>query len=198
LGRRESEYTLTRSSLDEIIMEDEEKIEYAPDPEGETGEEKGYERVKKMKEEIEKCRKERDDYLGGWQRAKADLLNYKKIALDESEKIRETAAENLLKELLPVLDSLDSALAHAANLPEGTGKGIKNIKKQLANVLEKFGAKPFETLGKKFDPKFCEAVSEVESEGEEEVVAEELQKGYAMNGKVIRPARVIISKKKQI
>lgn len=175
--------------------EQEEKIEYTPDPEGETGAEKGYERVKKLKEEIEKCRKDRDDYLAGWQRAKADLMNYKKLILEESERLKETAAENLLKELLPVLDSLDSALVHAANLPEGTGKGIENIKKQLASVLEKFGVKPLETLGKKFDPNFCEAIAEVESEGEEEIIAEELQKGYAMNKKIIRPAKVKITMK---
>lgn len=176
-------------------MEDEQTIKYTPDPEGETGEEKGYERVKKLKEEIEKYRKDRDDYLAGWQRAKADLMNYKKIALDESEKIRETAAENLLKELLPVLDSLELAVSQK-NAPPDFISGLANVKKQFSGVLEKFGAKPLETLGKKFDPKFCEAVSEIESEGEEGIVAEELQKGYALNGKIIRPARVVISKKK--
>lgn len=172
----------------------EEKIEYAPDPEGETGSEKGYERVKKLKEEIEKCRKDRDDYLSGWQRAKADLLNFKKTALGESEKIRETAAENLLKELLPVLDSLELAISQKNASPDFTA-GLANVKKQFLAVLEKFGAKPLETLNKKFDPNFCEAIAEVESESEEGTVAEEAQKGYSLNGKVIRPARVIITKK---
>lgn len=175
-------------------MATEDTIEYTPDPEGETGEEKGYERVKKLKDEIEKCRKERDDYLAGWQRAKADLVNYKKTALDESEKIRETANERLLKELLPALDSLELAISQK-NAPPDFVSGIANVKKQFLAVLEKFGVKPLETLGKKFDPKFCEAVSEIESEGEEGTVAEELQKGYALNGKVIRPARVKITKK---
>lgn len=191
LGQNEKGFFIL-SSL--IIMENEQKIEYAPDPEGETGEEKGYERVKKLKEEIEKCRKDRDDYLAGWQRAKADLINYKKFSLDESEKAKETANERLLKELLPVLDSLELAVSQK-NAPPDFISGMANVKKQFLGVLEKFGAKPLETLGKKFDPKFCEAVSEVESEGEEGIVAEELQKGYVLNDKVIRPARVIISKK---
>lgn len=175
-------------------MNDEQTIEYTPDAEGETGEENSYERVKKLKEEIEKCRKNRDDYLSGWQRAKADLLNYKKTALDESEKIKETAAENLLKELLPVLDGLELAIAQK-NAPPDFAAGLANVKKQFLGALEKFGAKPIETLGEKFDPKFCEAVSEIESEGEEGIVAAELQKGYVLAGKVIRPARVVITKK---
>lgn len=183
------------NSVIEIIMEDEQTIEYTPDPEGETGSEKGYERVKKLKDEIEKCRKDRDDYLAGWQRTKADMLNYKKTALDESEKIKETAAENLLKELLPVLDSLELAISQK-NAPPDFAAGLENVKKQFLGVLEKFGAEPLETLNKKFDPNFCEAISEVESESEEGIVAEEAQKGYSLNGKLIRPARVIITKKK--
>ena len=143
------------------------------------------------KSELEKIIKERDEYFAGWQREKADFINYKK---QEFERLKETlniAKESLFEELIPVLDNF--ALAEKS-IPEeekernGT-KGLLLIKKQLEKALKNLGLEEIETVGKNFDPKMHESVEEVE-EGEPGIITEEVQKGYTFQGKVIRTAKV--------
>jgi len=96
---------------------------------------------------------------------------------------------------LPVLDSFELALANEEK-DSKFSKGIFLIKMQLGDVLRKFGLGPIKSIGEKANLQFHEIVGEIESEKEEGVIIEELQKGYLLNGKVIRPAKVKISKHK--
>ncbi len=133
-------------------------------------------------------------YLEGWQRAKADFENYKKDEMKRLQTILMSANEQLIKEQLTVLDSFDLALASMEK--EGKAdKGVYLIRSQFEDTLKKFGLeRVVVSVGKPFDPSLQEAVASVESDQKSETVVEEIERGYTLNGKLIRPARVKVSK----
>ena len=145
--------------------------------------------------QLEQLKEEAQLNLNGWKRAQADFENYKKRKEAESKDLIEFAKEVTVAKLLPTLDSLEQALRH---MPEGIDEewknGILGTLNQLDKALAELGVKKIEALGKKFDPNFHEAVREVPGE-EDHMVVEEYQTGYELNGKVIRPSQVVISKK---
>jgi len=147
-------------------------------------------------DELTKCQKERDEYLDGWKRAKAELLNYKKDEAKRFEAILKFANEALIKELLTVLDSFDLAI-NSFEKDSKTQKGFFLIKSQLEDVLKKNGLEKIKVeIGEPFNPEFHEAVAKVESDGESktDTIVEQIEAGYILNGKVIRPARVRVAK----
>ncbi len=145
-------------------------------------------------DELAGCRKERDEYLDGWKRAKADLINYKKDEIKRFEAIMKMANESLIKELIGVLDSFDLALNNLEK--EGKAeKGVYLIRTQLEDILRKSGLeKMVVVLGQPFNPSFCEAIATVESDNPSGTIIEEIEKGYSLGGKLIRPARVKVAK----
>ena len=149
-------------------------------------------KVVKLKQELKQSEAERKEYLDGWQRAKADLANYKKDEAKRFDDFMKFAAEGIISEVLQVLDSFDLALHH--EMPKDVEKGIVLIRSQLEDILRRRGLESIPAIGQKFNPAFHEAIAEVESDGEEGMVAEELQKGSMLQGKVLRPARVKITK----
>lgn len=152
-------------------------------------------KVKKLREELKQCGSEKREYLEGWQRAKADLINYKRDEAKRFEELAKFAAEGIVAEVVSALDSFDLALRH--DMPKDVEKGIVLIRSQLEDVLRRRGLEVIPaTVGQRFDPSIHESLGEVEADGEEGMVAEELQKGYLLNGKVLRPARVKISKRR--
>ncbi len=147
------------------------------------------------KKELEECRKQKDEYLAGWQRAKADLINYKKGEMERMGQIVRYASEELMCKILPILDNLERA---EEGMPEEKKeddyfKGFLQIKNQVKDLLKHFGVEEIEALGKKFDPNFHEVVGEAEG-GKSGEIKEVLQKGYTLQDKVIRPAKVKIIK----
>jgi molecular chaperone GrpE len=104
------------------------------------------------------------------------------------------AAENIIEDLVPVLDSFDLALEH--EMPKDVERGVILIRSQLEDVLRRRGVEIIRAKGEQFDPGRHESVGEIESDGPEGVVIEELQRGYLLHGKVLRPARVKISRVK--
>ena len=151
-------------------------------------------RIGKLKEDLKKCNEERKEYLDGWQRAKADHINYKK---DEGKRFEDMArfiSAGLIQDLLPALDSFDLALGHG--LAPELEKGVLLIRSQLLDILKKRGLEVMNTEGQKFNPEFHESVGETESDMGEGMIVEEIQKGYILRGNVIRPARVRIAKQK--
>ena len=126
-------------------------------------------------------------------RLAADFDNYRRrIARDEENRVR-FAAERLLVEILEVADNLGRALmADDAHLRQG----LESIEKLFAKILEKQGITPIESLGRKFDPGEHEAFAHVPSDAEEGIVIDELVRGYRLHGKVIRHAKVAVSKRK--
>lgn len=151
-------------------------------------------KLAKLREELVQCRDERRGYLDGWQRAKADLINYKREEAKRFEELAKFAAEGIVAEVVSALDSFDLALHH--EMPKDVERGIVLIRSQLEDTLRRRGLEVIQSLGQPFDPAAHESLGEVGSEGEEGLVIEELQKGYRLNGRVLRPARVKISKSK--
>ncbi len=151
-------------------------------------------KVSKLRDELKQCETERKEYLDGWQRAKADLINYKKDEARRFSEMAKFAAEDVIAEVVQILDNFDLALKHS--MPKEVERGIVMIRSQLEDILRRRGLEVIRATGQKFDPRIHESMGEVESNQEEGTVAEELQRGYSLNGKVLRPARVKIAKPK--
>jgi molecular chaperone GrpE len=142
-------------------------------------------------EELVATRRERDQYLDALQRLKAEFENSRKRWERERVRILETASERLVVELLPVLDNLDRALEAEGDIHEG----VRAIRDQLVAVLGKEGLLPLASDGQPFDPNVHEAVMGQPSEEHEEgTILQTFQRGYALNGKPIRPAKVVVAK----
>lgn len=161
------------------------------------------EEVAEINPELEAALKEAQDNLNGWKRASADFENYKRRKEAENQELVEFAREVAVTKLLPTLDSLTQGLLHAPKENSQTladdyikwKVGLLGVVQQLDKALAELGVKKIVAKGKKFDPNFHEAVREVPGE-EDGVVVEELMGGFEINGKVIRPSQVVISKKK--
>lgn len=148
--------------------------------------------IEDLTKELEQCQKDRDEYLNGWKRAKADFINYQKDEVKRVDEVMKFSNEMLIRELLPVLDSFQISLSVIEDV--GFRKGAEIIQAQFEDILKKHGLEPVKALGEKFDPSQHEAVEEAASDKESGIVIEELTKGWKLYGKVIRPARVKISK----
>lgn len=145
--------------------------------------------------EEEKARAER--CLSNWQRAEADLANFKRRAEQERAELMRFATASLIGKLLPVLDDLDRALGAIPEEARSMGwvEGIKLIDRKLRTLLEQEGVTPIEALGKEFDPHVHEAVLREEGEGDVDVVVQELQKGYKLHDRVLRPTMVKVGRR---
>jgi molecular chaperone GrpE len=144
-----------------------------------------------LAEELVATRRERDQYLDALQRLKAEFENSRKRWERERVRILETASERIVVDLLPVLDNLDRALEAEGDIHEG----VRAIRDQLVAVLGKEGLLPLASDGQPFDPNVHEAVMGQPSEEHEEgTILQTFQRGYALNGKPIRPAKVVVAK----
>ena len=182
------------------------------DKEQNTGEENNsHEEHKKKKkkdeliEELKKSLDEKDEANKTLQEKilylQAEFENFKRLKNKEKQDILKFGNETLIKELLPVLDNLERALEHASNAEDfkSIHDGVKIIANEFLKVLERAGIERVEALGKKFDPNFHEAFLQEEKDDiEPDTVVTEMQKGYILNGRLIRPSMVAISKKPEI
>ncbi|MCS7325254.1 MAG: nucleotide exchange factor GrpE [Anaerolineae bacterium] len=154
--------------------------------------------IEAMRRELEEARSKAAEYLDGWQRARAEFANYKKRQEQQNAEIRAFATLDLVRRLLPILDDFDRALkTMPPSLVHLTWvEGVMLIHRKLQVILEAEGVKPIEVKpGDAFDPNLHEAVSQDEAEGiESGHIIEELQKGYTMNNRVIRPTLVRVAK----
>ena len=152
-----------------------------------------------LKKQLEQERARSAEYLASWQRAAADMSNYRKRAEKETGELAKFLNSTLIGRILPVLDDLDRAFQTVpADLRELTWvDGVNLISRKLRAILEAEGLKPIDALNKPFDPNFHEAVIHEETDKSEEgLVIGELQKGYLLNERVLRPTLVKVSKKK--
>lgn len=159
--------------------------------------------IEKIKKELEECQKLKNEYLAGWQKARADFLNYKKEEMERIIEFFKYSNEELILKLLPIMDSFERAekIFLKNNLEEENNQiiqGFFQIKRQLEEFLknqkvEEIKIKENET----FNPNFEEVVEEVKvaNEEEENKIIEVVEKGYKLHDKVIRPAKVKIGKK---
>ena len=133
-------------------------------------------------------------------RLAADMENLKKRQERERADLLQFANENLVKELLPVVDNLELALAHGRILsaPEALLEGLDRVYQGFLKVLERFGVTPFDSVGQPFDPAFHNAMMQEEAPGVPDYrVIKELQKGYLMNQRLLRPAMVVVARTTQ-
>lgn len=190
-----------KDKIDKNINEDiQDDVVFEEDTENGSASDAG--RIKKLRDQLKECQKEKQEYLDGWQRARADLQNFKKDQIGEREKITKFAQEDLLYELLSVTDSFTMAFANKEaweKVDTNWRTGVEYIYAQLKGVLERNGITEIEPLGEKFDPgehTSIEAIS-TDDAGKDETVVEVVQNGYRLNGKVIRPARVRVAQYKK-
>ena len=170
-----------------------------------TSSEAAAEEVERDLEALEETRRERDEYLDLAKRTKADFENYRKRVSGEADSARRRGKSELAAELVPVLDNLERALAAAGIDPAGVTEGdspredpleqgVMLTYRDLRETLQRAGVEPYEPDGEKFDPEWHEALStrpdETAGPG---LVLEVVQKGYRLDGQVIRPARVVVS-----
>ena len=142
--------------------------------------------------EEERIVDEPEDYLALAQRIQADFENYRKRAAREAAQAGERAKSGLIRELLPIVDNLERALASAEDGEQHLAQGVRLVHSELIAVLERNGIQPFDPSGEKFDPTEHEALS-MRDEGESGLVLDVVEKGYRSNGTILRPARVVVS-----
>ncbi len=145
-----------------------------------------------LRQSLAEAKAKGEDYLANWQRAQADFINYKRRSEQEREEVSKFANASLMFSLLPILDDLERAFTSIPpNLAQLTWvDGIKLIERKLQAGLEVQGLSQIKALGEPFDPNFHEAA--MHSKGKEGIVIEELQKGYKLHDRVIRPAMVVV------
>ena len=150
------------------------------------------EEIPALSRELEAVRGERDEYLENMRRMKAELENLRARLEREHARSVELASERLVKELLPILDNLERALEADGDIREG----VEATRDQLVDILTREGLKPISSEGQSFDPAVHEALmSQPSDKHDEDIVIQTLERGYLLNAKPIRTAKVVVSKR---
>jgi molecular chaperone GrpE len=155
--------------------------------------------LKEMEEKVETLEKEAAENHDRLLRMAAEFDNYKKRATREMNDFRKFANENFAKALLPVVDSMDLAIESSSNdkhVNNSMVEGVNMTLKEILKIFEQFGVKRFESIGNTFDPNLHQAVMQEETDKfPENTVSKELQKGFMIHDRLLRPAMVVVSKK---
>ena len=191
---------MERPRPDEDAVREQLRETAAPEPEPEEPQQEEQqqqqEEQQQQQEEEEdplaKAERERDEYLDLAQRTRAELENVRKRAARDTAQAGQRAKANLVRELLPVLDNLERALASAGEAEQHLADGVRMVHGQLVAALEREGIEAFDPAGEPFDPECHEALSTRE-DGESGRVLDVVEKGYRSGGSVLRPARVVVS-----
>jgi len=152
--------------------------------------------IEELEREIELLRKSVEETQSSYLRVLADFDNFRKRQRDETSRLANCAREDLILKLLPIIDNLDRTLAaaEAEHSYESLVEGVTLTLKNAREMLQREGLEPIEAVGRQFDPEFHEAMMRVETDDyPENTVIDELEKGYTLNGKVLRPARVRVA-----
>lgn len=148
------------------------------------------ESLKKLREKLKKCAGEKQEYLEGWQRAKADFVNFKRETSEREKELLSMGKRSVFFELIALADHFEFAMVGEKwlALDASFKKGVEGIYRELIRILERHGIRQFRPLGESLNPARHESLGEVDGEGG--IVMEVLQSGYEENGKIIRPAKV--------
>jgi len=151
-------------------------------------------KIKKLRAELEKCKEEKQEYLVGWQRCKADSINARKDAVLMAERAGNRLRDALVEDVIPALDSFDVAITSDAwaKMDPNWRTGMENVRAQLITALSNQGVSAYAEIGDAFDPTLHEAVQEIAEGGEEGTVANVLRRGYKSAKGIIRPAQVAV------
>ncbi|MGA9536605.1 MAG: nucleotide exchange factor GrpE [Desulfobacterales bacterium] len=163
-----------------------------------TGQSLESEEIRDLNSKLEVKTAEAEENYDRLLRVSAEFENYKKRTAREMADFKKFANQSLLRELLPIIDNLELAIKAAAEAPDGKDAclldGVELTRKEILKVFENFHVEPIDALGKPFDPNFHEAVMREESdEHPENTVVNELQKGYLMHDRLLRPSMVVVA-----
>lgn len=154
-------------------------------------------KLSKLRDELENVKKERQEYLDGWQRAKADMINSRQELMRQAQRTGERAVETLVEDLIPALDGFDLASGSPAweTIDKDWRNGMEQVRNQILNVLQRHGIVRYGKVGDAFDHALYEAIEETaDVPGESGTIFRILRYGYKMGDRVIRPAQVIVKK----
>lgn len=154
--------------------------------------------LKKLREKLKRCVKEKEEYLAGWQRAKADFINAGKNDEKRLEKFKKFAEIDVISDFLEIADSFEGAFCQKNwdGLDKQWQNGVKSLYNQFISILKKHNVEQIDVKGKRFNPEEHESIEQVnvKNKQEDEIITQEIRKGYKINGKVLRPAQVKIGK----
>lgn len=152
-----------------------------------------------LNKKLDEEKKRSEEYLNNWKRSQADFINYKRRESELFEDMIDSAKAGFIMEVMPIYDALSIAVKHIPKEMEKSEwvKGICQIKLQLEDLLGKKGLEEIKAVGEKFSADVHDAVEMVESERPEGEIVDEVQKGYKLNGKLVRAAKVKVAKKKK-
>jgi molecular chaperone GrpE len=178
------------STRDESDDSDVVEFEYNED-----GEEDLKKTLKKLRNDLKQARKEKEEYLTGWQKERADFANYKKQEEDRKAMFSESMRERILSRFLSVMDSFNMAFANREaweKVDANWRKGVEYIHSQMNTVFEEYGVLEIGKVGEVFDPNIHESLEMVDTNEKDKnhTIANVIQKGYKIGGRVLRPARV--------
>jgi len=161
----------------------------------EDGEEDLKKTLKKLRADLKECKKQKEEYLTGWQKERADFANYKKQEEDRKTNFSEAIRERILTRFLSVMDSFNMAFANRTaweKVDENWRKGVEYIYAQMNTIFEEYGVKPIGEVGENFDHNIHHSIEMIPTDKKEEdhKIAEVIQKGYKLGDRVIRAARV--------
>ena len=161
----------------------------------EDGEEDLKKTLKKIRDDLKQAKAEKQEYLTGWQKERAEFSNYRKQEDERRAVFSEAMRERILTRFLSVIDSFNMAFTNReawAKVDEGWRKGVEYIYTQMNGIFEEYGVKMIGEEGETFDPNMHESIDVVETDKKEmeHKVATVIQKGYKLGERVIRPARV--------
>jgi molecular chaperone GrpE len=175
--------------------EEEQQQAPAADAAGEETSEAAEEKVEHDLDELTQAKRERDEYLELAQRTRADFENYRKRVASDVKAATSRGRAELARDLIPVVDSLERAIDSAEGAGESFARGVVLVLDELVSTLKRAGVESYDPTGEQFDPNLHEALSAQEAEGTESgTVLETLDRGYRLDGQVLRPARVVVSK----
>ncbi len=182
----------TKKNNPENIAPEEEVVEFEFN---EDGEEDLKKTLKKLRADLKLCQKEKEEYLTGWQKERADFVNYKKGEDDRRASFSEAMRERILTRFLSVLDSFNMAFANKEawdKVDENWKKGVEYIYGQLNAIFEEYGVKEIGAVGEKFDANIHHSIElmPIDKKELDHTVSSVVQKGYKLGERVMRPARV--------
>lgn len=157
--------------------------------------------IKKLRERLKLAETDKQEYLTGWQKDKADFINLRKKDEEEKNEFIKFANKGIVEDIIPILDSFEQAFGNKSSWEKASEewrKGIESIYTQLTTVLSKKGLEKFNPINETFDPRFHEAVGvrEVLEDSLDHKIVEVLQTGYKIHDKIIRTAKVLVGERK--
>jgi len=174
-----------------------ENIQEAPEQEETPGAAEELSLEEQLRNELSQAREETKAHQEQYLRTLADMENLRKRTQREKEDLAKFANENILREILPVIDNLERAVEHAdqGNTSDGLLEGVQMTLNQFSQVLSRFGVAPIEATGQPFDPALHQAMGQLESADQPvNTVVQQMQKGYQLNDRLLRPAFVMVAK----